>query len=123
MPTQPLPDTLTDVEYDARSRAVLAAVEAAVDRMLDDDIVDIDSQRTGGLLELTFPNRSVVVVNTRPPLQEIWLAAKSGGFHFKLCEGRWLDTRGGREFFQALSGCASEQAGKALVFEPAPAGD
>ena len=112
------PDTLTDAQYHARTAAVLASVEATADRWLQDDVVDIDTQRTGGLLELSLPNGSKIILNTQPPLQELWMAARSGGFHFKCRGGRWLDTRDAREFFDALSACASEQAGLALRFTP-----
>lgn len=107
---------LTDTEYRAQTSAVLASIEATVDRWLQDDVVDIDAHRTGGLLELSFPNGSKIILNTQPPLHELWLAARSGGFHFKHVDGRWLDTRDGREFLEALSHCASEQAAKPLRF-------
>ena len=107
---------LADSDYQARSLAVLASVEATVDRWLDSDVIDIDSHRTGGMLELSFPNGSKIVLNTQPPLQEIWLAARSGGLHFRCVDGRWIDTRGQREFFGALSDCASEQGGMSLRF-------
>lgn len=107
---------LTDTEYRAQTSAVLASIEATVDRWLQDDVVDIDAHRTGGLLELSFPNGSKIILNTQPPLHELWLAARSGGFHFKHVDGRWLDTRDGREFLEALSACASEQAAKPLRF-------
>ena len=94
---------------------MLAAIEATVDRWLQDDVVDIDAQRTGGLLELSFPDGSKIVVNTQPPLHELWLAARVGGFHYRCVDGRWLDTRDGSEFFAALSRCASEQAGQAAA--------
>jgi CyaY protein len=110
---------LTDGEYDAKTSAVLASVEATVDRWLQDDVVDIDTHRTGGLLEMSFPNGSKIVLNTQPPLQELWLAARSGGFHYKYVDGQWRDTRNGRELFDALTACASEQAAQALRFEPA----
>jgi CyaY protein len=111
-----VPTPLSDAEYHARTSAVLASIEADVDRWLQDDVVDIDAQRTGGLLELAFPNGSRIVINTQPPLHELWLAARSGGYHYKHVEGRWLDTRDGRDFFEALSACASEQAGRDLRF-------
>jgi CyaY protein len=110
------PTPLTDLEYHAKTSAVLASVEAAIDAWLQDDLVDIDAQRTGGLLEMSFPNGSKIVLNTQPPLHEIWLAARSGGFHYKFIDAAWRDTRNGREFFEALSACASEQAGKTLRF-------
>jgi CyaY protein len=112
-----VPTPLSDAEYHVRTAAVLASVEAAVDRWLQDDVVDIDAHRTGGLLELAFPNGSRIVINTQPPLHELWLAARSGGYHYKHVDGHWLDTRDGREFFEVLSACASEQAGKELRFD------
>ena len=112
------PSTLTDREYHALTAAVLGGVEAAVDAWLQDDVVDIDAHRTGGVLELSFPNGSKIVLNTQPPLHELWLAARWGGFHFRWVEGRWTDTKDGREFFTALSECASAQAGQTLRFLP-----
>jgi CyaY protein len=110
-------DVLSDADYQARARALLGAIESQIDRWLQDDVVDIDGARTGGLLELSLPGGSKIVVNTQPPLQEIWLAARSGGFHYRQVGGRWLDTKCGEEFFNVLSRCASEQAGKELRFE------
>jgi CyaY protein len=108
--------TLSDSEYLARANEVLTSVEACTDRWLQDDVVDIDTHRTGGLLEMRFPNGSVIVLNMQPPLQELWLAARSGGFHYRHAAGAWRDTRNGRELFEALSSCASEQAGRPLQF-------
>jgi CyaY protein len=106
---------LTDSEYHRLAGEVLARVEAAVDRWLDEDVIDIDAHRTGGLLELALPNGSKLVLNTQPPLHEIWLAARAGGYHFHHVDGRWID-REGCEFFELLSRCASEQAGQPLRF-------
>ena len=106
---------LSDAEYDRLTSALLARIEAAADQWLQDDIVDVDTHRTGGLLELAFPNGSKIVVNTQPPLQEVWLAARAGGFHYRHVDGRWLDTRDGSEFFASLSRHASAQAGRELT--------
>jgi CyaY protein len=110
-------DRLSDSDYHRISHAVLASVEAQIDRWLQDDVIDIDSARTGGLLELSFTNGSKIVLNTQPPLQELWLAARSGGYHFHHSAGRWID-RTGREFFEVLSEAATTQGGKALRFNP-----
>ncbi len=107
--------SLSDAEYHAKAHALLARIEAQVDAWLDEDVVDIDSHRTGGLLELSMPGGSKIVINTQPPLQEIWLAARSGGYHFKWDGDRWLD-REGQEFCDRLSRSASEQSGRALTF-------
>ena len=116
--TSPTPaaTALTDSEFHRLAHAVLAQVEATVDHWLEDDVIDIDSQRTGGLLELSLPGGSKIIVNTQPPLHELWLAARAGGHHYRYVAGRWLDTRDSSEFFAALSQHASAQAGKALVF-------
>lgn len=119
MSSSPAPDGLTDAEYDRLTAAVLARIEATVDQWLQDDVVDIDTHRTGGLLELSFPNGSKVVINTQPPLHELWLAARTGGYHFRHRDGAWVDTRDGSDFHAVLSRCASEQAGRALAFTAA----
>ncbi|MDR7331055.1 iron donor protein CyaY [Roseateles asaccharophilus] len=107
--------SLSDADYHAKSHALLARIEEQIDAWLDDDVVDIDTHRTGGLLELSMPGGSKIVINTQPPLQEIWLAARSGGYHFKWDGARWVD-REGQEFLARLSSSASEQSGQALSF-------
>lgn len=105
---------LTDPEYRRLSDALLAAIEGQVDVWLQDDVVDIDAQRTGGLLELTLPDRSKLVLNTQPPLQEIWLASRRGGFHFRWQDGAWCDTKSGETLAAVFSREASAQAGCTL---------
>jgi len=107
---------MADVDYQASTRALLDRIETQVDNWLDKDVVDIDSHRTGGLLELSFPNASKIIINTQPPLQELWLAARAGGYHFRFCAGAWLDTKTSVEFLDLLSAQVSAQAGKALSF-------
>ena len=117
VPAPPAPSTLSDADYRRETDTLLARIEATTDRWLDEDVVDIDTQRTGGLLELSFADGSKIVVNTQPSLHEVWLAARAGGYHYKWVQGRWLDTRDGSEFLAALSRHASAQAGKALQFD------
>lgn len=107
---------MTDADYHEKAEALLRAVEASCDRINDETDVDIDSQRVGGMVTLTFPNRTQVIVNLQPPLQEVWLAAKAGGFHYRHDGRQWMDTKGDGEFFAALSRRASEQAGRPLRF-------
>ncbi|MBC7942010.1 MAG: iron donor protein CyaY [Chitinophagaceae bacterium] len=108
---------MSDVDYQRQTSALLARIEATTDRWLQDDVIDIDSQRTGGLLELSFPDGSKIIVNTQPPLLEVWLAARGGGFHYRWAEGAWRDTRDGSEFLAVLSHHASAQGGRALRFD------
>jgi len=112
----PAATPLSDADYLAKARATLDQVEAKVDAWLDADVVDIDSHRSGGLLELSMPGGSKIIINTQAPLQEIWLATRAGGYHFRYVDGLWLDTRSSAEFLQLLSEQASAQAGQALNF-------
>jgi CyaY protein len=111
------PHKLSDSDYAARTAAVFSCIESTVDRWLEEDIIDVDTHRTGGLLELAFPDGSKIVVNVQPPLQELWLAGRAGGLHFYWAGDCWRDTRDQREFFAALSTLASEQAGRPLKFD------
>jgi CyaY protein len=116
MGTPPAASGLSDAEYTRETGALLARIEATCDRWLQEDVIDIDTHRTGGLLELQFPDGSKIVVNTQPPLHEVWLAARRGGFHYRFDGSAWRDTRDGSEFIEALSQQASAQAGKPLRF-------
>jgi CyaY protein len=109
---------MTDPEYMDKAEALLRAVEASCDRINDDSDVDLDSQRVGGMVTITFPNRTQIIVNLQPPLHEVWLAAKAGGFHYRHDGRQWMDTKGDGEFFAALSRHASTQAGQPLLFAP-----
>ena len=107
---------MTDMEYQDRADALLRSVESGCDRINDESDADLDNQRVGGMVTLTFANRSQIIINLQKPLHEVWMAARSGGFHYKWDSGRWMDTKGNGEFFAHLSRCASEQAGQELVF-------
>jgi CyaY protein len=107
---------MTDLEYLDRAEAVLRAVEASCDRLNDETDVDIDNQRVGGMVTLTFANRSQIVINLQKPLHEIWMAAKAGGFHYKFDGDHWLDTKSASDFFADLTREASAQSRSSLVF-------
>ena len=107
---------MTDLEYQDRAEALLKAIELACDRINDETDADVDSQRVGGMITLTFANRSQIIVNLQKPLHEVWMAARAGGFHYKHDGSAWMDTKGQGEFFAHLSRYASEQAGQALTF-------
>lgn len=107
---------MTDLEYLDRAEALLARVEACCDRINEATEADIDNQRVGGMVTLSFPGGSQIIINLQKPLQEVWLAARAGGFHYKFDGQRWMDTKGQGEFFSSLSRYASEQAGQPLDF-------
>ncbi len=107
---------MTDLEYLNQAEAVLRAVELSCDRINDDTDADIDNQRVGGMITLVFANRSQIVINLQKPLHEIWMAARSGGYHYRFDGTHWMDTKGAGEFFAHLTREASAQSGTAMDF-------
>lgn len=107
---------MTDVEFLDHAERLLLAVERSCDRINETSEADLDSQRSGGMVTISFPNRSQIVINLQKPLHEVWMAARAGGFHYKHDGQSWMDTKGQGEFFAHLSRCASEQAGESLSF-------
>lgn len=109
---------MNDLEYLDRAEAALDAIEQACDTLNDTTDADVDNQRVGGMITLTFENSSQIVINLQKPLHEIWLAARRGGFHFQWSDGAWRDTKTSAEFFALLGEVASEQSGTAMAFRP-----
>jgi CyaY protein len=99
---------MTDNEYLGLAEAALEAISRAVDA----SGADIECERSGSLLSLEFEDRSKIIVNLQPPMHEIWVAAKAGGFHYRYRDNAWLDTRTGSELFTALSTYVTDQAGE-----------
>jgi CyaY protein len=97
------------------SRLADAALER-VSRALEESGADCDWElKTGGVLELEFTDGSRMVVNRHSAAQQIWVAARSGGHHFRHDGSRWIDTRDGSELFASLSRCVSEQSGTPVI--------
>ena len=83
-----------------------------IDRRIEASGIDADCQFKGaGVLEIEFGDGSKIVVNSHAAAREVWVAARSGGYHFRADGGRWVNTRDGAELFAALSAYVSEQAG------------
>lgn len=107
---------MTDLEFMDHAEQLLLAIERNCDRFNDATDADVDSQRSGGMVTLTFPNRSQIVINLQKPLHEVWMAAQSGGYHFRFDGAEWQDTKGAGAFFERLSADATQQSGLPLAF-------
>lgn len=103
---------MTPLAYEQLTDQLLLAIEEQVE-MLD---AGIESELNGSILTLEFPNRSKIVINKQPAIQEIWVAAKSGGFHFKFSPEQQWRTANGEELAALLSKVCSEQASTDLEF-------
>ena len=107
---------MTDTEYQDLAESLLRTIELACDRINDQTDADVDNQRVGGMITMTFANGSQIIINLQKPLQEIWLAARAGGFHYRHDGRCWMDSKGQGEFLAHLSRFASEQSGQPLDF-------
>lgn len=107
---------MTESEFLALAEQALGAIEASLEQASDSGDLDVECSRSGNVLEIEFiDNGSKIIVNSQAPMKEMWVAAKSGGFHYKRENGRWINTRDGSELFAALSKMASEQGGAPVV--------
>ncbi|HYD78219.1 MAG TPA: iron donor protein CyaY [Paucimonas sp.] len=107
---------MTESEFLALADRTLTAIERALEQAADEADADIECGRSGNVLDIEFvDNGSKIIVNSQAAMQEIWVAARSGGFHYRYDGGKWTNTRDGSELFASLSRMASEQAGAVLT--------
>jgi CyaY protein len=97
--------------FDSLAGAALAAIE----RALEGAEMDADFElKAGGILEIEFEDGSKIIINRHAAAREMWVAARSGGFHYRWDGQAWRNTRDGSELFAALSTLVSEQLGRGV---------
>lgn len=106
---------LSESEFLALAEAELDRLENAIEAAADAADADIEINRSGNVMELEFEDGSKIIINSQAPMQELWVAARAGGFHFRRDGERWVDTREGSELNEALSRYLSQQAGVEVV--------
>ena len=100
---------MVDSEFNMLADVVLGRIESGLEACgVDLDFTTVSE----GVLEIEFGDGSKIVVNRHGATEEIWVAARSGGFHFRWDGKTWRDTRDGGELFPALSILVSAQAGE-----------
>jgi CyaY protein len=102
---------MTDQEFLDHAEHLLTQIELACDHLNDSTALDIDNQRVGAMITLTLSNKSQIVINLQKPLHEVWLATRSGGYHYKFQDASWIDTKGQGEFWHQLQTDLSAQSG------------
>lgn len=107
-----MPGIMNESDFHRAVDAVLARIEAAAEAS---DALEVDLE--SGILTITCPDASRIIVNRQTPNREIWVAARSGGFHFRFSEGAWRDTRSGDELFDSLARIVRAQSGEEIAFE------
>ena len=104
---------MNDSEFNTLADAALARIETGLDAC----DADLDfAMVSAGVLEIEFADRSKIIVNRHGAAKELWVAARSGGFHFRWDGQDWRDTRDGGELLAALSSLVSAQCGSAVSF-------
>ena len=115
-------EAIDDKQFHELGCNLLHSIEMALEAADEKLDLDLDIERQGGnVINIRFRDKSVIVINTQPPLHEIWVAAKSGGYHYRWAGTRahplWLDTKTGKELLSDLTEFASAQAGQAVKIE------
>ena len=100
---------MTESQFNQLVDETLEAIELALDEVDG----DLDYEIGGGVLTVTFENGTSLVFSRQPPTRQLWLAARSGGFHYDYDEdaGDWRDTRDGRLFRPFVMEQMREQGG------------
>ena len=100
---------MNESDFEAQSTRALQALERAL------DVEEIDFELKGdGVLEIEFDDGAKIIVNRHAAAREIWVAARSGGFHYRWDGTAWRDTRNATEFFASLSELISRQLGRGV---------
>lgn len=105
---------MNETEFLARSETILNDIESQSDDWVSMYDLDIEAHRSGNVLTLVFDDAIQVVINSQAPMREMWVAAPSGGFHYRFDGRQWNDTRGGPNMAEALSHIVSEATGQAI---------
>ena len=103
---------MTESEFNELADAVFDRIEQGI----DNSEADIECSLNGPVLELEFDDGSQIIINRHGPNQEIWLAARSGGFHYAYDNGQWLSKRDDSELFSKLGDLISLGSGKTIMF-------
>jgi len=102
---------MTETDFHRDVDAVLARIDSALD---EHDELDVSLE--GGVLTMECPDASKIIVNRQTPNREIWVAARSGGFHYAHRDGEWRDTRTSEELFATLARLIKAQSGAEVAF-------
>ena len=102
---------MDETEFNQSVDAVLSRIERGI------EAADLDFETPAdGIIEIEFDDGSKIIINRHGVAREIWVAARSGGFHFKPQDGAWVDTKTGEDLYQKLAELIAAQGGEAATF-------
>jgi CyaY protein len=97
---------MNESEFDKKATDTLLTIEQGI----EESGADIDFEAAGGILTLEFTNGTKIIINKQGAARQIWVAAKSGGYHYGFVDGRWINDQGGGELMSELSQFIREQS-------------
>jgi CyaY protein len=97
---------MNESEFDKKATDTLLRIEQGV----EESGADIDFEAAGGILTLEFANGTKIIINKQGAARQIWVAAKSGGYHYGFADGQWINDQGGGELMSELSQFIREQS-------------
>ena len=102
---------------EARFHDLVDATQQALEELLEDHADDIEI--SAGMMTIKFDNGSQLIISRQEPLRQLWLAARSGGYHFDYDEesGKWSCEKSEELLGEVLARAVNEQAGVELDFE------
>lgn len=102
---------MDEAEFNQSVDTVLSRIERGI------EAADLDFETPAdGILEIEFDDGSKIIVNRHGVAREIWVAARSGGFHFKPHGGAWIDTKSGEDLYAKLASLIVAQGGDDVTF-------
>ncbi|AUO26280.1 MULTISPECIES: iron donor protein CyaY [Pseudomonas] len=104
---------------EARFHDLVDATQQALEDIFDDSGLDVDLENSAGVLTVKFENGTQLIFSRQEPLRQLWLAARSGGFHFDYDEEekRWTHDTTDELLSEMLARLTQEQAGVELDFD------
>lgn len=109
-PIEPKPAEAGEAAFNRAASATLAHIEQAL------EAADLDFETPAdGIIEIEFDDGGKIIINRHGVAREIWVAARSGGFHFRPLDGGWVDTKDGTPLFARLAALVAEQGGGAIA--------
>ena len=109
-------DTMSRIELDeAEFNQAAGATLAHIEQVLEEADLDFETP-ADGIIEVEFDDGSKIIINRHGVAREIWVAARSGGFHFMPVAGGWADTKDGTLLYDKLVALVALQGGGAIRF-------
>ena len=110
---------MNDLDFNDSIDNIFMSIEEQLDKHIDEQESDIDYETSSGILTLIMPNQSQIILNRQRANHQLWMASKSGGYHFVYNEKslHWENTRNKDLFIESLNTCIKEQCDENILIK------